>query len=34
MERIVVSARYEVVNNGKPVAGHVGFVARLADTTK
>ncbi|MEX3859725.1 MULTISPECIES: hypothetical protein [Paraburkholderia] len=34
MERIVVSARYEVVNNVKPVAGPVEFVARVAEATK
>jgi hypothetical protein len=34
MERIAVSASYEVVKNGVPVAGRVEFVARVADATK
>ncbi|KVR29922.1 hypothetical protein WK13_27900 [Burkholderia ubonensis] len=31
MERIAVSANYEVVLYGKTVTGHVEFVARVAD---
>lgn len=34
MERIAVSASYEAVQDGKRVAGHIEFVARVADARK
>jgi hypothetical protein len=34
MERIAVSATYEALQNGKPVAGRVDFVARVADASR
>jgi len=34
MERIAVSASYEAVQGGKPVAGRIEFVARVADASK
>ncbi|QBR04056.1 hypothetical protein [Paraburkholderia pallida] len=34
MERIAVSATYEAVKHGEPVAGSIDFVARVADPSK
>lgn len=34
MERISVTASYEVVQQGRAVSGHVEFVARVADAGK
>jgi hypothetical protein len=34
MERIAVSATYEVLKNGRPVTGRVDFVARVADASR
>jgi hypothetical protein len=34
MERIAVSASYEAVKHGEPIAGSIEFVARVADPSK
>jgi hypothetical protein len=34
MERIAVSATYEAVKDGEPVAGRIEFVARVTDPSK